>query len=233
MIAMVKLVLHKIVARCLSAIKFAKIGYSQEGEDIVLDRFLNYKEKGFFVDIGAHHPIYLSNTYRFYLRGWRGINVDAMPGSMKMFNKIRPFDTNIEAPVSDKVEELTYYIFNEPALNTFSEEEATKKNNLGNYRITRAIKLKTLTLETILDMHLKHGQKIDFLSIDVEGLDLKVLVSNNWKKYRPTLVLIESLNNEHDIASVSTDPVNIFMRQTGYHLVAKTLNTLFYKEATK
>ena len=230
---MKKLIIHKIVARCLSGIKFAKIGYSQEGEDIVIDRFLNYKKSGFFIDIGAHHPIYLSNTYRFYLRGWRGINVDAMPGSMKIFNKIRPFDINIEVPVSDKEEVLRYYIFNDPALNTFSEEEATKKNNLGNYRITQTIMLKTLTLERILDMHLKPGQKIDFLSIDVEGLDLKVLVSNNWKKYRPELVLIESLNKEHDINSVSTDPINLFMNQTGYHLVAKTLNTLFYKEATE
>ena len=228
-----KLILHKIVARCLSRIKFAKIGYSQEGEDMVIDRFLDYKKNGFFVDIGAHHPIYLSNTYRFYLRGWRGINVDPMPGSMKIFNKIRPFDINIEVPVSDKEEVLPYYIFNEPALNTFSEEEANKKNNLGNYKITRTIMLKTLTLESILDTHLKSGQQIDFLSIDVEGLDLRVLVSNNWKKYRPTLVLIESLHNDDDIDSVSTDPVNIFMKQTGYHLVAKTLNTLFYKEGSK
>ena len=227
-----KLILHKILARCLSRIKFARIGYAQEGEDMVVERFLNYKEKGFFVDIGAHHPIYLSNTYRFYLRGWRGINVDAMPGSMKIFNKIRPHDINIEVPVSDKEEILTYYIFNEPALNTFSEEEALKKNDLGIYKIIRTMQLKALTLDKIFDLHLKPGQKIDFLSIDVEGLDLKVLASNNWEKYRPALVLVESLNKEHDLSGVATDPVDIFMKQVGYNLVAKTLNTLFYKEAT-
>ena len=227
---MMKLILHKMVAGLLSKIKFAKIGYSQEGEDIVIDRFLDYQKRGFFVDIGAHHPIYLSNTYRFYLRGWRGINVDAMPGSMKVFNKIRPHDINIETPVSDKEEILTYHIFNEPALNTFSEEEAKKKNGSGQYKIIRTEKLKTYTLERILYMHLMPGKKIDFLTIDVEGMDLKVLTSNNWKKYRPTLVLIESLENNNEINSVSLDPISLFMKQVGYNLVAKTLNTLFYKE---
>jgi FkbM family methyltransferase len=225
-----KLSLHKMMARLLSKIKFAKIGYSQEGEDIVVDRFLNYQKKGFFVDIGAHHPIYFSNTYRFYLRGWRGINVDAMPGSMTIFNKIRPHDTNIEMPVSDKEETLTFHMFNDPALNTFSEEEANKKNGLGQYRIIRTEQLKTFTLEKILDTHLVQGQKIDFLTIDVEGMDLKVLASNNWNKYRPTLVLIESLENNNDMSNVSSDPINLFMKRVGYYLVAKTLNTLFYKE---
>lgn len=227
---MMKLLLHKMAAGILSKIKFARIGYSQEGEDIVVDRFLNFPKNGFFVDVGAHHPIYLSNTYRFYLRGWHGINIDAMPGSMEVFNRIRPLDINLETPVSDKEETLTYYIFNEPALNTFSAEEANRKNGSGIYRIVRTEQLKTSPLGKILDKHLVTDQRIDFLSIDVEGMDLKVLVSNNWEKYRPTLVLIESLNSDCDISEVSTDPVNIFMKQTGYYLVAKTLNTLIYKD---
>ena len=62
--------------------EWANISYSQEGEDLILERFFEGKEIGFFVDIGAHHPMRFSNTYIFYLKGWRGINVDATPGSM-------------------------------------------------------------------------------------------------------------------------------------------------------
>jgi len=68
--------------------------YSQDGEDIILKEFFSGKEKGFYVDIGAHHPLRLSNTYLFYKKGWSGINIDAMPGSMKIFNKKRRRDIN-------------------------------------------------------------------------------------------------------------------------------------------
>ena len=62
----------------------ANLCYSQNGEDLILNRFLENKEKGFFIDVGAHHPIRFSNTYFFYKKGWSGINIDAMPGSMTM-----------------------------------------------------------------------------------------------------------------------------------------------------
>ena len=222
------LTLTGIVSRLLSKIKFANIGYSQEGEDVIIDRFLNYRSKGFFIDVGAHHPIYLSNTYRFYLRGWQGINIDAMPGSMKVFNKIRPRDINIEAPISDKEEELTYYIFNDPALNTLSEEEANKKNNLNDYKIIQTTLLRTQTLEKILDEHLNQNQEIDFLSIDVEGFDLKVLSSNNWNKYRPSLVAVECLNKGYNLDLITSDPTYLFMKRIGYQFCAKTLNTFIF-----
>src|SRR4051794_10306733 len=71
--------------------------YSQEGEDMVLRRVFNNKRGGFFVDVGAHHPRMYSNTYYFYLRDWRGINIDAMPGGMAAFDRMRPGDINVEA----------------------------------------------------------------------------------------------------------------------------------------
>ena len=68
---------------------YHRLYYSQEGEDILLARFFFGKSQGFYVDIGAHHPQRLSNTYHFYLQGWRGINIDAMPGSMSSFETLR------------------------------------------------------------------------------------------------------------------------------------------------
>ena len=76
---------------------YAKRSYSQEGEDMLLDRFLEDRSVGFYVDVGAHHPKRFSNTYRLYCRGWRGLNIDANPGSMTLFQKLRPRDINVEA----------------------------------------------------------------------------------------------------------------------------------------
>ena len=100
--------------------------FSQEGEDMILNRIYEHKKDGFFVDIGAHHPMRFSNTYLFYNKGWRGINVDAAPGSMIDFKKHRPRDINLEIPVSDKSDELEYFMFNDGALNTLDKERANK-----------------------------------------------------------------------------------------------------------
>lgn len=208
---------------------FGSLCYSQEGEDMVLGRIFENKKEGFYVDVGAHHPKRFSNTYFFYRRGWRGINIDAMPGSMALFNKNRPLDANLEIPVSDKDEILTYYIFNEPALNGFSKELSDSRNGLRQYKIINTKELRTRTLASILDEFMPAEQQIDFLSIDVEGLDFQVLNSNNWDKYRPEVVLVEALGGA-DVADILVCETNLFMETKGYSLFAKTFNTLFFKK---
>jgi FkbM family methyltransferase len=202
--------------------------FSQEGEDLVLQRIFAGRDNGFFVDVGAHHPTRFSNTYLFYLKGWRGINIDAAPGSMAEFRKVRPGDINIECPVSDKSEIATFYIFNEPALNTFSESEAKKKNGLGPYRVIESKELQTETLSSILNKNLPHGKEIDFLSIDVEGLDLQVLKSNNWDLYKPKIILVEDLLQDFNLI-IKNSEVKKYLEDKNYLLFAKTVNTVFYK----
>lgn len=202
--------------------------YSQEGEDRILARYFGGKEGGFYVDIGAHHPHRFSNTYLFYLQGWRGLNIDAMPGSMKEFEKWRPEDINIEAAVSSKKQTLVYHIFNEPALNTFSKEEALKKDGLRNYKITGTVAIETFPLSFLLEKYLQANQPIDFMSIDVEGLDFDVLQSNDWERFKPGMILIESLNSSLEL--ILQSPVFRFLKEKGYTLVAKSYNTLFFKQ---
>lgn len=199
------------------------LSYSQEGEDRVIARYLEAKNDGFYVDIGAHHPQRFSNTYYFYLQGWRGINVDAMPGCMEAFNKIRPRDINVEAAVSDVEEELTYYEFNERALNGFSQELAEERDGLREYKIVATHSITTRRVGEILDELLPLNQEIDFLSVDVEGLDLQVLKSNNWDKYRPRLIIAESLTTE-SMNDLSHSDISIYMNSKGYRLCSK----LFY-----
>ncbi|MGI8584330.1 MAG: FkbM family methyltransferase [Chitinophagaceae bacterium] len=167
------------------------IYYSQEGEDIILERIFSEKENGFYIDIGAHHPTRFSNTYKLYLRGWRGINIDATPGSMIPFEDIRPEDINLEMGISATEKEIEYYIMDEPALNTFFRERVDHLIADTPYNLINSVVVKTKTLGNVLKQFLPAGKHIDFLTIDVEGLDFEILESNDWTKYRPYIVLTE------------------------------------------
>jgi len=200
--------------------------YSQEGEDMVLKEFFNGKKNGLYIDVGAHHPKRFSNTYLLYKQGWKGINIDAMPGSMIAFNKARPLDINIEKPIFEIKKTLTYYRFNEPALNGFSKELSEKRDKQKDYFIESKIDLETSTLEEILDIRLPANQEIDFISIDVEGLDFMVLKSNNFNKYKPKMILIEILGNS--IQEIDGGEVSHFLKKLNYVFFARTLRTAFF-----
>ena len=194
---------------------------------MILASIFEGRSKGFYVDVGAHHPQRFSNTYHFYLQGWSGINIDAMPESMDIFKKTRPRDINLEIPIFDSEQTLTYYAFNEPALNSFSKEISTARDGLNQYKIIFQKEMKTLTLAKVLDKYLSSGQSIDFLNIDVEGLDYQVLNSNNWEKYRPKIILVEELTLT--IERLKKSKIFIFMRENNYQLYCKTARTLIFK----
>jgi len=206
--------------------RYSNASYSQEGEDIIIKRFFESKKKsGFYVDIGAHHPFRFSNTYIFYKLGWRGINVDALPGSSKEFVKRRRDDIFVETLVSDQDDEIIYYAFQEPALNTIDRELAEYRIQQG-WKLERKFYLKSQTLAHIFDKYLPAGERIDFLSIDVEGADYSVLKSNNWEKYRPQMILVELLSS--DIEKITEDKIYLLLKEKGYSLYAKTINTYFF-----
>jgi FkbM family methyltransferase len=216
---------YKIKQTLLSS--YYNKSYSQEGEDMVLHRMLGNVKNGFYIDIGAHHPYRFSNTYFFYKKGWKGINIDAMPGSMKAFDNKRNRDINLEIAVAAKPEELTFYIFEEPAINSFDIELSENRIKNGNKLLSKKV-IKTQTLEQILDNHLPTNQVIDFISIDVEGFDLMILQSNNWSKYSPKIVAVECLG--FDLISIQNDAVYKFLTDRDYQLIAKTVNTCFFQK---
>lgn len=204
------------------------IAYSQEGEDLILNRLFGAQKMGFYVDVGAHHPQRFSNTYLFYRRGWQGINIDAMPGSMEPFKRMRPRDINLEVPILKERGSLTYFQFNEPALNTFSRELSESRDGRNGYKIIHTLELKGLPLRQIFEDYLsvKQQEGIDFLSVDVEGLDLQVLESNDWLRFRPKVVLVEL--SADSIETAGEDPVFRLMQKNHYKLFAKTMLTVFF-----
>ena len=198
--------------------------WSQEGEDLILSRVFGSKRTGFYVDVGAHHPFRFSNTYKFYKMGWRGINIDASPGSMETFKKHRKRDINLEIPVGLELKPLNFYIFNEPALNSFDKIISLKRNNAQNdNKIIKTIPLESRKLSDILEEYLPPGQEIDFLSVDAEGLDFEVLKSNDWHQFSPSIVLVEILPGKHST-------IENFMLNQGYMFYAKSGNTVFYSK---
>lgn len=121
---------------------------------------------------------------------------------------------------------MIYYSFNEPALNGFTPILETKYNNHPLYHLVKKIPVPVRTLESLLDEYLPTNTAIDILSVDVEGLDLEVLQSNNWQKYHPKVVLVESW--ESDLERIHQDEIYLFLASQGYKLFAKTTNTLIF-----
>jgi FkbM family methyltransferase len=170
--------------------KKIKSSYSQMFEDYFIDKFLGFKKNGFYVDIGANDPDEMNNTKLFYLKGWRGINIDPNVDSYKKFTHARKNDVNINMGVADKYGVLSFYNFNPNVYSTFSKEEAQKRCSSG-YKIIGETKVEVDSLENILEKNLPRGVNIDFMSVDTEGFDAIVLSSNNWSKFRPHFLCVE------------------------------------------
>lgn len=203
----------------------ARASFSQEGEDLLLARLFDTEETGFYVDIGAHHPTRFSNTHLLHVSGWRGINIDATPGSMSTFRKLRPHDINLEIAVSSDAQPRTLYIFDEPALNSLSAAISTKRDRESKYSIGSTVDLPTRKLRDILADHLPQDiDRIDLMTVDVEGHDLDVLKSNDWDRFRPRVLLIEVF--ETALEDLESREEVTFLRQHGYVLYAKLVNTV-------
>jgi FkbM family methyltransferase len=221
----------QIARVCAVLDPFATRSYAQEGEDMVLRRLFEGEPGGFYVDVGAHHPQRFSNTWHFYERGWQGINIEPNPELIALLRAVRPRDINVEAGVSDDPGTLTYFQFNDPALNTFDERLARKRETLPGYRLVSTTLVLLRSLADVLSEHSGPGFPISFLSVDVEGYDLRVLRSNDWNRFRPRYVLAEAL--ETSLADVAGHPQSRFLSQVGYEAIAKTVNTVFYADARR
>ncbi len=229
---LVRFLVGSIVNRLARAIDpWLKISYSQEGEDLLLNRIFEGKQSGFYVDVGAHHPKRFSNTYLVYQSGWSGINIEPNPNAIEIFAKERKRDINLQVGVSSQQGEMLYYEFNEPALNTFDSNLAQDREANTAYRIVTTKKIPVERLDVLLDKYLPAGISIDFMTVDVEGLDMEVLRSNNWSKYRPSCVLAEALGSEVRTELLQETPVIAYMKDQGYYLFAKTYNSLCFLDS--
>jgi FkbM family methyltransferase len=214
--------------------KYSRDCFSWEGEDIILEKILMSRFKTHarrFIDVGAHHPIIYSNTYRLYKEGWRGINIDATPGSMELFRQIRPQDINVETGVAKRSGSSIFSIFENPALNGFLSDEIILSHINRGEQLLRQCEVECHPLSEILRKH-DVPNAVDLLSVDVEGLDLEVLQSNDFTSWRPKLIACEILGMP-DLLAVGSAPIAGFLKSQGYELFSKLDFTCIFIDITQ
>ena len=198
---------------------YRSLSWSQEGEDLILGRYFS-KRNGTFIDVGAHHPYRYSNTFKFYRKGWRGLNIDPLPNMKSLFDQERPNDINIECAISTKEGRADYYMFELPQLNTFSKKNAEFQKK--KWTLQQVKSMDVFRLDQILEK-INFTTDIDLFSIDVEGLELEVLKSNDWSKYSPRVIVIENLDSDNKL-------IDSYLSELNYRQFANTINSYFYEK---
>ena len=205
--------------------------YSQFNDDIFIKNFFKNKTVGTYVDIGCHHPFKLNNTYLLYKKGWNGLNIDLMKINIDLFNIWRPGDKNICSAVSNKNKISSVYIPNNNILSTEISIQKSYANTIKRHHKNSFIKKKILisTFENIIKNYKVNLEKFDFLKIDIEGEDYKVLKNINLKKYKPTLICIEDgIEKKENIKKISK-----YLKSIKYKLIFRSPVNLFYQKLDK
>ncbi len=200
---------------------FSKKSYAMDGEDIAINDYVEIKNDGFYLDIGAHHPIQRNNTYLLFKRGWQGINIDVNEFSIDLFNFLRPKDINIQTAISDKPGEITFYYQKDFSQLNTTEKKIAKQSFNNNFKEKN---IKCETVNNILERSKFKDRQIDFLNIDIEGAEMKALNSLNFEKYSPKVICIEILGYrdldplERD-EKIKNDEIYLFLNNKGYKKV--------------
>lgn len=200
--------------------------FSQFGEDIyVYKLFIPPKrdsanpiflKKGFYVDIGANHPVINSQTYRLYKLGWRGINIDPILSSENVFNKVRPLDINVSVGVARNKGVITYYEYDLPVINSFNFEHSIETAKRLGAKLLNKRKVEVFPLKDILTKYKPKEIDIDFMSIDTEGYEMEILESNDFSMFRPKFILLE--DEEIDIYNIKKSSIHNLLYSHSYRL---------------
>ncbi len=197
--------------------------HSGNGEEIYLKNIFGNKEKGTYVDVGAFHPLRVSNTLWAYKRGWRGINIEPNADNMEYFDLLRPEDKNINCGISDKDGEMIYYQLDDGAYNTFNYQLLVQDKLTD--RIVKTKKVPVRKLKDILKEN--NINTVDFLDIDVEGYEMSVLSGIDFT-VDIKIILLEQLYMS--LPDVLNSEAYCFLKAKGYEAVAKFGETVIYKK---
>ena len=202
-----------------------KESYAMDNEDTaVLDYFKN-KKNGFYVDVGCYHPIHRNNTYLLHKQDWKGVNIDTSEFSIDLFNHLRPKDLNYHCAISNKNEVIK--LFYQKELSQLSTIERDQAENVFQGNIKEK-EIQAFTLDEILNRDKYKNIKIDFLDIDVEGADLKVLEGLSFDKFKPELVCVEIHAKE-----IKKSAIYNFLIDKNYELLWSGVFSHIFKRSQK
>ena len=200
----------------LRKFKTKKISFSQTGLDLLLSNIFKGLQKGFYIDIGCNHPVYNNNTFLFYKRGWRGLNIDLDKSSIDLFNIYRKGDLNIHAALSSSNNTQKVYEFHKKSpLNTLVKKVA----NYQKAEVKNIYEINTITLNEIINDKGLQNNKINFLTIDVEGHEVEVLKGLNIDIYRPDVIVVEYLDLNLDKLEIKNLNINNVLNSEIYQFM--------------
>lgn len=200
----------------------AKLTYSQLGEDVILFHLLmnNVRKlgNGFYADFGAYHPRRFSNTRILSLLGWRGINVDPSEDAIALFQAERPGDINVCCGAAGVEGTLTYHRFEDGAASTFSKAVADEWRTANGWRLVETRQVTVRPINDILAEHVPPGVAIDYMNIDVEGMDRELVESLDFARFSPSVLAVEM--HDADKLNLSADPTVAHLLAQDYGLEA-------------
>ncbi len=166
------------------------ISYAQNGEDVILSRVLTGKS-GFYIDVGACHPVIDSVTKHFFDLGFGGINIEPHPMMFARLQQDRTRDINLNLGISKAAGELTFYDCpsNIP-LSTFDQKVAEDIRHSGVKLEERQVQV--TTLDDVWLQNVPAETTVDFLKIDVEGHEKDVLEGLDLSTRRPRIIMVEA-----------------------------------------
>jgi FkbM family methyltransferase len=216
----------KILRKINPAYHPSKTSWAQQGEDLIIDflftQFLDCKVPS-YLDIGANHPYHLSNTYFFYQKGSRGVNVEPDPSLIQNFQRLRKNDITLNVGVGPEQGNFDFFIMSSPTLNTFSKETAeeySKSSHFGYPVVKKVVNVPVVTANEILEKYFSINPNY-FISIDVEGLDFQILQSIDLEKFKPPVICIEINGKDEKL-------VKNYLHNKGYLLYANnSTNCIF------
>jgi FkbM family methyltransferase len=209
--------------------KYEKVSFSQCGEDLIVSHIFSSLDmkKPSFIDIGAHHPFYMSNTALFSLNGSTGINIEPDPVLYSQFNLDRPKDINLNIGIADKNGSADFYTISTPTLNTFSKETALAYEKEGDFKITSTQKININTVKEVISKYAK-GVFPDFLNLDAEGIDEEILKSIDFNQNCPTVICLETISFSQKGMGLKNLKLISLVEEMGYLNYADTnVNTIF------
>lgn len=165
------------------------ISYAQNFEDVMLWRALKQVNNGFYIDVGAAWPDEHSVTKHFYDNGWSGINCEPNPSFINRYRELRERDINLQRAVSNSQGEEEFHFIENTGLSSLDEKITSSHESLGFTSVTS--KVEVTTLSHICSEYCQN-KEINFLKVDVEGLEKNVLLGNDWKQFRPWIVVVEA-----------------------------------------